>query len=217
MNDVDLEADATLPKEPKEKHISVWKKVERWYHGLPDKKRYLEFLTALLTIPVLLTVIIANVRTLKTQEQPVTPTPTSATQPPFGNQPPPNQNEPTLTPTVTNTPSPTPSSQCKKEVGPISIVYPEEGTTVTKDPVCLDIVRTGEDYCAVVWSYRINGGTWSDYTDKSICMYGMPSGTKKVELRVKSIVTGAETLLTRTFTVAGTSTPTPTSTSSANL
>ena len=118
---------------------------------------------------------------------------------------------------ATSTPSVTPSAQCKKEVGPISIVYPKEGTTISKDPVCLDISRTGEDYCAVVWSYRINGENWSDYTDKSICIYRLSAGTKNLELRVKSIVTGDETILTRTFTVLETATPTPTSTSSASL
>jgi len=201
-----------------EKKQSVMQKIKRWYSRLPDKKIYLEFITALLTIPVLLTVIISNVQNLQKQNTP-TPTPQVTSTPALPDdkrmpKEPKNIFDPTMT---TPIPTMTPSAQCKKEVGPINILYPEEGTTLSKDPICLDIVRTGEDYCAVVWSYRINNGNWSDYTDKSICIYGLSSGTKNVELRVKSIVTGNETILTRSFIVAGTTTPTPTSTSSASL
>jgi hypothetical protein len=96
-------------------------------------------------------------------------------------------------------------------------VYPEEGNTVSKNPVCLDISRTGIDYCAVVWSYRLNNESWSDYTDKSICLYGLTPGTKKLELRVKSIVTGDETILTRNFTIYGSPSPTSVSTISGSL
>lgn len=196
----------------------ILEKIKRWYQRLPDKKQYLEFITALLTIPVLLTVIISNVRNLEKQQTTnVTPTQTVSSPMPHDQRPLPREPESTPTPANTSTPTSTPSEQCKKEIGPISIVYPEEGITITKDPVCLDISRTGQDYCSVVWSYRINESNWSDYTDKSICIYGLTGGVKKLELRVKSIVTGDETILTRTFTITGTTTPTPTSTSSAAL
>lgn len=181
------------------KDISIFEKVKYWYRGLPDKKRYLEFLTALLTIPVLLTVIISNILNLQNRSQTPAPTPL-----------------PTIHPTTivstapTPTLTPTPGLQCKKEIGPIEIAYPNENMTVISDPVCLDIVREGTDFCAVVWSYRINASVWSDYTDKSICMYGLTPGEKKLELRVKSIVTGAETILRRTFIIPSlTPTPTP--------
>ena len=36
-------------------------KFKDWYRNLPDKKRYIEFVTAILTVPVLITVIISNV------------------------------------------------------------------------------------------------------------------------------------------------------------
>lgn len=207
--------DTLIEEEP----LTLREKIRRWYRRLPDKKQYLEFVTALLTIPVLLTVIISNVQTLQRQKQndvSVTPIPSPTVQ----ETKPVSINTTTPSPTVTisTTPSMTPSAACIKEVGPVSIVYPEEGSTVTKDPVCIDISRTGVDYCAVVWSYRINGGNWSDYTDKSICLYGLSGGSKTLELRVKSIVTGAETILTRTFTVSVTATPTSTtSTSSGTL
>lgn len=205
----------------KESNASLLGRIERWYQRLPDKKKYLEFFTALLTIPVLLTVIISNVQNLQKQNQNASSSQTSLSPTPEQESRPPKEPRDTpfvsVTTTSTPTPTPSPSLQCKREIGPISILYPEEGTLVSKDPVCLDISRTGEDYCAVVWSYRINESNWSDYTDKSICIYGLTGGVKKLELRVKSIVTGDETILTRTFTVAGSTTPTPTSTSSAAL
>ena len=124
----------------------------------------------------------------------------------------------TPTPTSTATPSPTPGPECTQLVGPISITYPTEGSTVNEDPVCLAITRQGQNYCSVVWSYRRNGGAWSAYTNNSICMYGLTPGVKTLDLRVNSIVSNDSTVLTRTFTVAGSPTPTPTiATSSGTL
>lgn len=187
-------------------------RIKRWYRRLPDKKRYLEFITALLTIPVLLTVTVSNILNLQSRNQTPTPvitqiiTPQSTPQPTI---------QPSVTATIipTSTPTPSPSAQCKKEIGQVTIADPDENAVVTSDPVCLDIVREGADYCAVVWSYRINGSAWSEYTDKSICMYGLTDGVKNLELRIKSIVTGAETILKRTFIIPSptpTITPTPT-------
>jgi len=219
--DDSLEENTAQESESKEKNQKpILEKIKRWYRRLPDKKQYLEFITALLTIPVLLTVIISNVRNLEKQQTVnITPTQTVSSPTPTSrnDRPLPREPKDTPTPATTSTPTPTPSAQCKKEIGPVSIVYPEEGITITKDPVCLDISRTGQDYCSVVWSYRINAGSWSDYTDKSICIYGLTSGTKNLDLRVKSIVTGAEIILTRTFSISTATTPTPTSTSSATL
>ncbi len=201
----------------KRETLSLKQKIITWYKKLPDKKIYLEFITALLTIPVLLTVIISNLNNIKKQtgnEANATPTPAAIAA--YDTRQPPKEII-TTTPLATATPAPTPSAQCKKEVGPISIVYPEEGDVIANSPVCIDISRTGVDYCAVVWSYRINNESWSDYTDKSICLYGLTAGAKKFELRVKSIVTGSETILTRNFIVEGSATPTPISTSSATL
>ena len=58
---------------------TVLEKIKKWYRNLPDKKRYLEFITALLTIPVLLTVLWSNLNNL--QQKGAVPTPTSAVQP----------------------------------------------------------------------------------------------------------------------------------------
>lgn len=184
--------------------LSPIDKVRRWYRRLPDKKRYLEFITAFLTIPVLLTVLLSNVSNLQNQKKAEpTPTPIST---PMVNTPAPTTRVTPIDPTPTNTPS----AQCTPGVGPIEIVYPEENSTVSDDPVCLDIPRQGGNYCSVVWSYRINGSNWSNYTDREVCMYGLSPGTKQLDLRVKSIVSGEEKILRRSFTVAGaTATPTP--------
>ncbi len=197
------------------------KKVKEFSHQLPDKKRYFEFITALLTIPVMLTVLITNLNNIKSQKSVQNQsqiTPTLSVTPPQTTKEAEKKSGSVSgkTPTPTLTPDPV---QCKREIGPVSVVSPEQNETVNKDPVCIDIAREGASYCAVVWSYRINGSSWSDYTDKSICLYSLSPGTKQLELRVKSVVTGEERILERTFSIAGTTmTPTPTtSTSSATL
>lgn len=186
--------------------LSVVEKLRKWYRGLPDKKRYLEFITAFLTIPVLLTVLLSNVSNLQNQKKAeTTPTPgiTNATTPTA---------KPTAAPEkpLGTSPTTTPAAQCTPGVGPMEIVYPEENATLSEDPICLDIPRVSGNYCAVVWSYRINGSNWSNYTDREVCMYGLTPGTKQLDLRIKSIVSGEEKILRRTFTVAGSITPAPT-------
>lgn len=177
----------------------------QWYRGLPDKKRYIEFFTAILTVPVLVTVILINLGSLKsnketapeqkmptiviTQNVPKEPTPTAANLSP-------TIVEPTLTP-----------FQCTRTVGPVSITYPNDGEVVQKDPVCIDITYQQGNFCSVVWSYRINESAWSDFTDKSICLYNLAPGTKKLDLRVRSVASNDEVTLQRTFTVPG---PSPT-------
>ena len=197
------------------------KKVKEFSHRLPDKKRYFEFITALLTIPVMLTVLITNLNNINSQkalqkQTQTVPSPT-AVQPQITKA---AEKQSTSASGKPLTPTPTPDPvQCKREIGPVSIVNPEQNETVTADPVCIDIAREGTNYCAVVWSYRINGGAWSDFTDKSICLYSLSPGSKHLELRVKSVVTGGERVMERTFSVADTAiSPTPiVSTSSAIL
>ena len=180
------------------------------YRSLPDKKRYIEFFTALLTVPVLLTVIIVNLNNLKGTAKSEEPTPA------------PKESRPIVVtvPEIKTSEAPqvTPSSEaCKKGIGPIGIDYPEENSTVTDNPVLIDInYQTGE-YCAVVWAYRINDSRFSDYDDKSIALYNPPKGVIRFQLKVKSIVTGEEKILTRTFTYNGAITETqPSASGSAN-
>ncbi len=177
-------------------------KIKKWYGGLPDKKKYIEFLTAVLSVPVLITVILINLGNLnqnKNKQSSVgattTPirievkTPTIADRPRISLSP-----EQNLTPTETPT-----SPNCKKEVGPVSITSPKEGETITSDPLCIEISYEIGEYCAVAWSYKINDGTWSSYTDKDICLYNMTSGKKTLKLKVKSIASSDEETLERNF------------------
>lgn len=50
-------------------------KLRNWYRGLPDKKKYIEFLTASLSVPVLITVIILNVSNLRSKDKQTTEPP----------------------------------------------------------------------------------------------------------------------------------------------
>src|SRR3989344_7749339 len=103
-------------------------KFRYWYRILPDKKRYLEFITALLTIPVLLTVIYTNWASIRSDKKSeTTPTPeksekiviiTQKEEIEKSNSPTPHPTaEPTLTPI---------NESCKKEVGQIKIKRPTE-------------------------------------------------------------------------------------------
>lgn len=171
------------------------------------KKHYLEFVTAALSIPVLLTVILLNLNSLNTNKdakKDTTPTPQTVIikeQVPAGNS---NNSETTPTPT---------SATCKKEVGPVNIAYPKEGAVITDNPVNFIIRYTDNGYCSVVWSYRINGGSWSEYSSNSPSVYNLPNGAVKFELRIQSTVSNDQDQVERTFMYQGTSsTPTITPT-----
>ncbi len=178
---------------------------------ISSKKHHLDFITAVLTIPVLLSVIIlnySNLQNLKNKNS-ITPTPTPVEKIIVV----PQQNQKTQN----QTPSPT-SATCTKDIGPVSISSPSESETVTDNPVCITISYNDPSYCSVVWSYRINNGNWSDFSSNNPCIYNLPSGNVKFDLRVQSTVTQKETDLTRNFVYQGTQislTPTPSATSSA--
>lgn len=191
---------------PINKFQKYLKKLKYSYRALPDKKQYIEFFTALLSVPVLVTVIILNVSNLSgNKNDDKTPSPTSS---------------PIVVTVPVRETSPVPqntSGACKRGIGPITIDSPEAGEVVTDNPVQIFINYEQGEYCAVVWSYSINGGRFSDYSSNSIALYNPPSGQIKFQLKVKSVVTSEEKLLTRNFTYAGAPTPTtPTSSTSAN-
>jgi hypothetical protein len=194
------------------------------YRHLPEKKQYVEFFTALLTVPVLITVLALNLNNLKTTNK--KPTTQNTTVNSSSNNTPEKIyiSAPTSAAVPVNTISVT-EAPCKPGIGSISIDSPQEGDTVSDNPVSIDISYKTNGYCQVVWSYRINGGGWSDYDDKSIALYNLPQGNIKLDLRVKSIVSDDQKTLTRNFvykgnTVAATATPiengTKTSSTSAN-
>ncbi|MBI5044366.1 MAG: hypothetical protein HZC02_00360 [Candidatus Levybacteria bacterium] len=171
------------------------RKIRYSYRSLPDKKQYVEFFTALLTVPVLLTVIILNLNNLKGNQKANAPTAT------------PEANRPifvTVAKGSDESPSPTPQNTvCKKGIGPIAISSPEEGDVISESPIQVSINYQQEDFCSVVWAYRINNGRFSDYDDRSIALFNPPKGTINFQLKVKSIVTGEEKILNRTFTYNG--------------
>jgi len=182
-------------------------KLQRDFGKITGKKHHLEFFTALLSLPVLITVLILNISNLNNNKKPAaTPTPQKQE---IVITIPQQQN----TTTSTNQGNVPTKKACEPIVGDVSIASPDEGDTVTDNPVAVDIDTDTSGPCAVVWSYRINGGAWSSFDDKSIALFNPPSGDITLDLRIKSIVAGGgEKQLTRHFTYKGTSTVTPTAT-----
>lgn len=192
----------------KEKLSKNFTRLKKSLKEAPNKKTHLDFVAALLTIPVLLSVIILNYNNLnnlnKKPNPSSTPNPTSQV----------IIVSPSITPQNSN---PTPQASCKKQIGPIVITSPTEGQTVSDNPVCVNISYSDPSFCSVVWSYRINGGTWSDYNSNNPCLYNMPNGNVKFELRVQSTVSQTQTqTFTRNFVYnGGITNPTPTPASSS--
>ena len=159
------------------------------------KKPYIELVTAFLSIPVLITVLLLNVTSLRNINSQPTPTPElfqgakSFYAAPVG---------PELAPSAAVNQSP-----CKKSLGPVSITSPGENDTVTDNPVTINIEYDDDTYCGAAWSYRINGSSWSGYDDRSVALYNLPRGQVTFDLRVKSIVTDDEKSLTRKFLYDG--------------
>ena len=177
--------------------------------NLPNKKHYIEFVTAVLSIPVLLTVVYMNYLSIQEKRTKESTTPTPA----------PTQTVITIIREKETDKEPTPKpteivttdKECEPGIGQIEISNPDEGTTVSDNPLEIDINYVKGNNCAVVWSYRINGSSWSDYTDNNIVIYNLPSGQKKFELRVKSIVSGETQTIERNFIYKNTQdVPTPT-------
>ena len=109
--------------------------------------------------------------------------------------------------------SPT-SQQCKKEVGPVEIVYPKENQTISDNSVCIDIAQKSGDYCSVQWSFKLDDGDWSSFTDKQFCFSNLSNGSHKVHVIVKSTASQDQSLLERSFNYQSRfSTPTPATTS----
>ncbi|HSW97865.1 MAG TPA: hypothetical protein VLF89_08625 [Candidatus Saccharimonadales bacterium] len=186
---------------PKNK-VSLKEKIRK----LPDKKPHLDFIAAILTIPLLVLTLYLNISNLKNKGNTnITPTPT----------PTPVSTLATSTPAVTRivitaTPQPTANTNsCVKDIGPISIDSPSEGQTVSENPVCIDINYQAGNYCSVVWSYRVNNSDWSDYSNNSVCLYNLPSGNNSFDLRVKSLSSESTKTLHRNFVYKSTQTLTP--------
>ncbi len=187
------------------KKLTIGQKFKKWYRGLPESKKYIEFFSAILGIPVLLTVLILNYNNLKGAKTVTTIVPTPPSPPKM---------VVTVVPVTQKESSPTatPIPACKKEVGPIEISSPTEGQTVNSSPVCFNIDYKDNSYCSVVWKYRIDNSSWSDFIDKSVCVYNLTSGPHTFELNVKSTASSDTTDLIRNFNFQGGINPTPTNT-----
>lgn len=172
------------------KKPNFFKKALFSYRKIPDKKPYIEFVTALLSVPVLLTVILLNLNSLTgtKDKEPKTTTPEKI----FITLPGGATSVPTLS-----------EEECTPEIGPLEIKSPEEREVVTENPVFVDIAYQQGKYCSVVWSYRTNGGKWSDYDDKSIALYNLSTGNIKLDLRIKSVVSSDNETITRNFIYKG--------------
>lgn len=191
--------------------------------SLYDKKPLIEFVVAILSIPSIILLVILNYNTLQNLNNKPQPTPTPLVI---------NNTQPAATTTnttipnfftvpITHTPRPTeipsaPQQPCNKSLGPVSITYPSEGSTVNTNPAEIDISYDNSTYCGAVWAYSINGSSWSDYNNNSVALYNLPNGEVTFQLRVKSITSSDSTTLTRHFTYTGQSTaPVPTTASSS--
>jgi hypothetical protein len=178
-------------------------KFKDWVKKAPDRKIYIEVITALLTVPVMITVLVTNLNNLsdmkKEKADAAQPAPTAQEiiikEIPAG-----QSAQTTITERTISIPP------CKKEIGPVSISYPTQGATVTENPVNVIISYDDTEYCSAVWSYRINDGAWSEYSSNSISLFEMSAGNKKLELRVQSTVSKDQEVLTREFNYTPTST-----------
>lgn len=201
-------------------------KIKKYYQELPEHKKYFELVTAFLSIPVLLSVFLINVNNLNRK--------TEASQPPQVEKS--RENSVTVIPveiardreepysSLSITPSgevSTAPSTCKKLIGPVEIRSPREGERIVQSPVSVIVDYEIGEYCAVVWSYRLDSGKWSEFDDKSIALYDVTPGEKLLTLRVKSIASSDEVLLERRFTYdpedSSSLSPSPTATESASL
>lgn len=176
---------------PIKKKINLKEGIRR----LPDKKPHLDFIAAVLTIPLLVLTLYLNISNLKNKNNTnLTPTPTQAGSRVITSAP-----EVTRL-VITATPQPTANQNtCIKDIGPISIDSPTEGQTVSDNPVCIDINYQAGNYCSVVWSYTINNGDWSNYSNNSVCLYNLPSGNNSFDLRIKSLSSASMKTLHRNF------------------
>ena len=190
----------------KNKHINASQKKDEQKQGrgkrLLEKKQYIELIISILSIPFFISVLILNfnsIKNLNSAKLTPTPSPSSNVQ---------NGNAPYGAPIGTIRPHPTTAlsatqAPCKKGLGAVSITSPGEGDVVTSNPVEVDISYDDSVYCSAAWSYRINGGQWSGYDDRSVALYNLPQGTITFELRVQSIASTDTTTLTRHFTYNG--------------
>jgi len=188
-------------KSQKEIQKAKKKKLERLY----EKKPIVEFIVAILSVPSIILLLLLNLKALTNSSgAKITPTPSMAntvtgSSPNFFARPVIREAKPTLAPDATQAP-------CTQGLGPVSISSPNEGDVVMTNPVNVSIFYDDSKYCSAVWSYSVNGSSWSDYDNNSFALYNLPNGPIAFQLRVKSLTNLDSTTLTRNFTYEGQST-----------
>lgn len=181
-------------------------KFRKWYRSLPDKKVYFELLSAVLTIPVLVTVIMLNLTNL-TGNKKNDPSPTPQIikvieQAPANN-------------TITSVPVDaganqrvSPQAACKKEIGPVNISSPQEDQVMESNPVCITVAYKTGEYCGIQWAVKIDGNMYSDFADKDVCFYNLSSGDHTASVKIRSKEGSDELILQRNFQYGSGSTAT---------
>lgn len=193
-------------------------KTKQLIKKLPEQKPHLDFIAALLTIPVLITVLLINLSSINNKKSTTAqPTPTVSVMQPTQNK---NNASRYSNNPVNPTDSPTPNpNSCVKGIGQIEVSYPQEGQIVSDNPLCISIDYSQGDYCSVVWAYKINNGNFSDYSNNSVCLYNVLQGDNTFILQVKSLVNTDTKVIQRHFTYKNTqvsATPSPNASPSAS-
>ncbi len=189
----------------------ILKYIRRLVQKLQLRKGWVDWVIALLTIPVLLTIVFSNILTIREKNNiPENSTPQASQQP---------INIVVENPTIKPSPqvSVTPSVPvCKDGLPTYEIVTPQENALVTGDPVCLVFVAQEDRYCSVRWAFRVNNTNWSPFTSQPVCLYNMKSGPVTVEVKFRA-ENDDEQIYTRKFTyqdgLSVTPSPTPTTSS----
>ncbi|MFA5532802.1 MAG: hypothetical protein WDA13_04415 [Candidatus Shapirobacteria bacterium] len=181
-------------------------KIKKWYSTLPDKKRHLELIAAILSIPMMSTVIFINYNNIKNQKNKTTTENTPIQVIITGTN---SDSKITTNPIATSNPK---QPECQKDIGSVKIISPNEDEIITSDNVCINI-STDDKYCPITWSYQLNNNNWSDYSDKEICLYNLTPGEKQLKIKIKSTVVDKIITLERNFIYQTSDiTTTPTST-----
>lgn len=183
---------------------SLWEKQKNLLRALPNKKQYIEFFTAILSVPIMVTVLVLNINNLKPKE--ATPPASEA-----------KKEVIIISPSEKQAIIQTPTKACNEDLPVVEITSPQDGERVTNRPVCITPQIEEGDFCSVVWRYNVDNSSWSEYDNKAFCLYDLPQGKTTVRLQVKSIVTGEQREIIREFVYAGPgNTPAPTTPSASS-
>lgn len=186
-------------------------KIKKVYQDLPEKKKYIELISAAVSLPVMVTVLMLNLNNLRQTKSTSnsTPTPSLSQITPTPSLTPVISTTPRLSPTLTPTPTITPTpAVCNPDVSSVDFVTPTDNQLISSNSLTIDLTDPATGFCNYLWSYTIDGANWSEYTDKAVSIYNLSPGTKKIQVKVKSIVGTSTKLLSRTVTIQSSSSPT---------